>query len=516
MRMRKACDVAQRAEGLVQKTEAQLVAAEEPQFMSLVGKPSNRTGFKTIRSEADNSLLSITLPAGINRAEAEAYMNAFDLGVDYELNESMDGIFTLTKRGAGQMKDTVSVDMGGIIATISRSAFSVATRSENEDSGVAVSAIRFDKKLFTREQAQAFLTTIADDCKLTDNMESTQHFTAQRSEAFEVPKSFEIAEGVTVFFTRADENDIPAKMYRAVIEEAYGNYGYGHIDFTSAMADPEFTDKSWDAIYYLKEVLENIVLYSGLSLEERKVLMQNALASFSSYMNGLMDSLPTSVIEQVRSEMQKQENGVMPKTELKTSEEVKDVAVEATREGATETVVAETEEAAREEGQAAEAEEATEEAVREEAEATEEVVVEEAREEAGEVTEPEMVSMTREELEALIASKIAEATAPAVETESQVERSEEESAEGTGEVATRSDESKDADTPASEMEVMMSAMRSMAEQVSALTSTVAELTGNSVVVRSSEQEDESTVSEEAKREAPKSVFGGAIFGRQIS
>jgi hypothetical protein len=75
------------------------------------------------------------------------------------------------------------------------------------------------------------------------------------------------------------------------VEARYGSFGYGHVDFFTAMADPSFTNTSEEAIFILKDVLENIV-FSGLSLEERKSRIQQVLEQYMGFMNSLIDSLP--------------------------------------------------------------------------------------------------------------------------------------------------------------------------------------------------------------------------------
>lgn len=95
---------------------------------------------------------------------------------------------------------------------------------------------------------------------------------------------------------RCDTCDIPDGFIAVVNETAYGNWGWGQLDFAAAMADEEFCEAIDDANYRLRDVLRNILLHSALPLAERKTLMVHAVDQYKAYMIGILDSLPRQVL----------------------------------------------------------------------------------------------------------------------------------------------------------------------------------------------------------------------------
>ena len=138
---------------------------------------------------------------------------------------------------------------------------------------------------------------------------------------------------------RGDELDVPESVYRMVAEQVYGYYAnWEYIDFAVAMANPEYTSKSEDALWVLKDVLENITLYSTLDIEDRKTLIRQATNSYADYMITMLDSLPTPVTSQERSDKSSTpEIETMTDTKTDKTEEVarsEDVVEETSTEAA--------------------------------------------------------------------------------------------------------------------------------------------------------------------------------------
>src|SRR5690606_25059495 len=108
--------------------------------------------------------------------------------------------------------------------------------------------------------------------------------------------------GVSALVCRAESNDVPVLITRAVTTSAYGQYGYGHLSFVSALADPEFSSKIDNANYVLWDVVDNIMFYSGLPLQERLVLLGAALEDYGTYVKAVIEALPASVLDAVSND----------------------------------------------------------------------------------------------------------------------------------------------------------------------------------------------------------------------
>jgi len=109
-------------------------------------------------------------------------------------------------------------------------------------------------------------------------------------------KEIEI-DGATVTLAQTQDSDIPTRIYRSVIEEAYGSWGWGMIDFNQAMADAIFTRDVSEANRMLWDILDNILFYSYLPLADRQALVMNALNQFAVWLANLMSALPRAMTE---------------------------------------------------------------------------------------------------------------------------------------------------------------------------------------------------------------------------
>lgn len=296
----------------------------EPEFLSLVKTPANQTGFKIIRSTQDNTkmahtdrnlrvrnkqkradgLLSVDFPEGLTEEEAREMMDAFALGDDYELSTTDVGTYYAKRTGDSTgVSNGVRIDLGnGYSATIDKSI--AATRSDNAIVGVTLVGFEFDETFESVDSIKEWLgdREINFTEESIESLEGGTIVTRHVTPAGEVPRKVKLADGVVGIVSKTADTDVPDMVYRTVIEQSYGNWGWGHLNFATALADPAFTDQSWDAIYVLRDVLENVVIYSGLPLDDRKVLIQNVCEQFTQYMTSLIDSLPREVIEQARKD----------------------------------------------------------------------------------------------------------------------------------------------------------------------------------------------------------------------
>lgn len=325
----------------VRKKNAQLANLLDPEFVSVVKSPSNKTGFKIIRSadedgdgskmvtvggskktrvrkkRSDDGLLSIDLPAGVTYEAAEGVMDSFGLADDYDIVQRDDS-YSLVRKGSDDSVATMPIDLGeGIVANVRPESFEGTKAQRKDREGVRLVRIDFDKDSFEDEEAvEAYMSENAIDFKeggmsVTDTGVSVIRHDFDESDS----KTVTLAEGVTGVIVRSDNTDVPLAVQRSVVEQAYGNWGWGQLDFAAAMADPEFSNKSWDALYTLRDVLENIIFYSDLKLAERQALIENTCEQYASYMSSLIAALPREVINKARSDEnilnQNQENTTM-------------------------------------------------------------------------------------------------------------------------------------------------------------------------------------------------------------
>ena len=288
---------------------------KDPRGITLTKSPANQTGFKVIRSESgaeESPLRAIAMAEGSTGAMADALKDAYKLK-DYEVEES-DGKILVKQSSYTTDEETTSVSIGnGNVAMIALSVF------DNVKTHAPVA--RTEKKPTPKHPALVSLSFANDkfpDAKsVNDWLESHKvsypEGAVERSDALHhvvrLPNvssdglTVNLGEGVEGCVVRADAADVPQPVYRMVAEQVYGYYSdWELLDFAMAMANPDYTSDSWDAIYVLKDVLENIVLYSSLTIDERKTLIGRATSSYAEYMISLLDSLPEPVMLQERSD----------------------------------------------------------------------------------------------------------------------------------------------------------------------------------------------------------------------
>lgn len=304
--------------------EVGLMQLADPEYLSLVKSPANQTGFKIIRdiqkegvmahtdrnlrvrakTKRTDGLLSVDFPAGISQSDAEELMDSFGLGDDYSLETDDLGDYYAKRTGDqfDHVQATSIVLPNGFTANIAST--SLESRSDTHVAGVTLVGLEFDETFDDVESVKRWMDERSVNFK-TNGVESfeggtaiTRHDTPEGTEVRKV----RLGDGVTGLVSKTKDTDVPDKVYRSVIEQSYGNWGWGHLNFATALADPAFTDASWDAIWVLQDVLENVIIYSGLPLDDRKSLVQNVCDQFTQYMTSLIDSLPREVIEQARAD----------------------------------------------------------------------------------------------------------------------------------------------------------------------------------------------------------------------
>jgi hypothetical protein len=313
------------------KKTGQLATLLDPEFVSVVKSPSNKTGFKIIRSaeeeggeekmvtvgnvspvktrvrkkRSDTNLLSIDLPTGASLSSAETVLATFNLSEEYEVVDRGD-YFSLVRKGSDDdSEETMPIDLGdGIVANVRSSSFTEAQAQRKDEGGVRLVRIDFDSAVFDEEAVELWMSNNAVDFKEGGMSVTEAGVTVLRHDFVETDgKPVKIGDGITGVVVRHASNDVPLSIQRGIVEEVYGNYGWGQMDFTASMADEEFTEESWEAIYALRNVLENIIFYSNLPLAERQALIQNACDQYAAFMSGLIAMLPREVMLAARSDL---------------------------------------------------------------------------------------------------------------------------------------------------------------------------------------------------------------------
>lgn len=318
------------------RKKASLASVIEPQLVTLTKSPANRIGFKVIRSageqvQRDSHLLCVELPEGVTEDVARQAAEEYGLAEQYDLLER-DGRYYLCRSDADvdiPDNEYVKVSLnGGAVARVSNEAFQrseefLEQNAEAEPKGksIRLTALRFDRTIFdTPVKVDQWLKENDIDYPVNGVEQLEDAFAVNRADAEGDTREVKFADGVTGTICRAEELDYPYALYGLTVEEAYGDWGWGQLDFNAMQADREYSDSAMEAIHVLSRVLENVALYSELPLDERKQLIANAVAGYAAYTIGLIDALPRSVIEQTRSDEQPNDQETVMSEQASTAE----------------------------------------------------------------------------------------------------------------------------------------------------------------------------------------------------
>lgn len=310
-----------------------LAKVVEPKFLTLTGHPANQVAFRIVRDDkekemtqetqsakrrvralrADTPLLAISFADGTTEDDARAIVEEYGLE-GFSVTEK-DGLVVAFRSGVDAIpQDAISVTLqGGAKAYIQKRSDGAAP----EMSGLAVVALRFSKEAFPDSMdIQAWLQK--QDVDFLEN--STQNLDTEtvvlRSEMPEGTETrlLEVETGVTLVVSRADVQDVPENLVAVVSEAAYGNWGWGQLDFAAALADIEFSEASRHALNLMEDVLRNIMFYSPLPVSVKKDLVNRATGQFAAYIGSLLDALPTQVVVATRSAIQSKETDMTKET----------------------------------------------------------------------------------------------------------------------------------------------------------------------------------------------------------
>lgn len=300
----------------------------EPKFLTLCNQPANQVAFKVVRSDTDgeegtteevqqeavvdippvrrarvvkrSSVLRIVYPAGTDKSEVESDAKEFGL-TGYSITEEENGSILLTRSDLKDIPaDVYSVGLGGSkMAIIKRSEVVPAAPVDAEaHQHLSVVAIEFDgSKYQDTESVLAYLARRNVEFA-EGNIERREDCTVVKCNdvASDVEtRKLTLDEGVLVVVARSDVPcctfDTP--VMQAMNNSAYGNWGWGGIDFNQAQADKEYCEEGREAIDVLNDVLRNILYYNSLPVSVRKELAVRALAQFSQYIVSMIDALPS-------------------------------------------------------------------------------------------------------------------------------------------------------------------------------------------------------------------------------
>jgi len=301
----------------------------EPQFLTLTGLPANQVAFKVLRTDEEKgAVMATTGKAGNSRkrarsdggallyfeftaesedADISAVLASYGIPEGYEVSVMEDG------RKRVKCSDAPAADTPTMCVTLSETCKATVIRSApatdtTEKTAIKVVALEFKKEKYANEVVvRSYLETdFVDLSKNTvENFDTV--FRVSRSSLPEDTdmRRIEIVDGVVAVVVRAEVQDVPLNIATAINETAYGNYGWGQLDFAASMADVIFCDVVDEATYRLGSVLRNILFYSELPLSSRKDLVARATSQFSAYVGNLIDSLPTQVVAVSRSDLKR-------------------------------------------------------------------------------------------------------------------------------------------------------------------------------------------------------------------
>lgn len=324
-----------RAAKLVDSTPGagNLVRVIKPAALSLVGLPANQTGFKVVREDttqkepamsskqiirrtrrSDTSpIIALTFPEGSTETDVSAALESYGMS-GYTIKKTGDLYQALRSDLKSISKDgtiDIRLNEAGVMATVTRQD-GMNPIHEGDKPGIALASLEFDMTKFDQAQVTEWLQRNSVDSTGTQTENSENACVVRRSAVpdTEETRRLQLEDGVTAVLVRADVYDIPDGFYAVVNEYAYGNWGWGQLDFTATMADEEFSEHVRNAVSKLEDVLRNILYWSPLPLDVRKTLMTNSLTQFGAYVEALMDSLPrqllVSVVRSAQPQLEKE------------------------------------------------------------------------------------------------------------------------------------------------------------------------------------------------------------------
>lgn len=297
--------------------EVNLTKVVTPKFLTLTGSPANQTAFKVVRKDGEamnmqhvqrrrvqrnDALISVTFEEGLDEAGVTAVMNEWGF-TTFTVETSGDRLKAVLRTDVEAPTMAVTIDGRSceVLKPISNSTSDVKK-------GVAVSRMDFAADAFpTVEEVKDWcqrndIDTTDMSFKSNDTATSVQRLDAKDTETH----SIEVESGVCFAVIRADVADIPVKFIEVISDTAYGQWGWGQLDFSASLADQEYTEASRAAMRTLEDVLHRIQFYSDVPVTLRKDMIRNACSQYADHVVALIDALPNKVVVAIRSSSSKE------------------------------------------------------------------------------------------------------------------------------------------------------------------------------------------------------------------
>lgn len=321
-----------------------LLRIQDAKGLSLVGYPANQTAFKVVRkdgSAATKATKASEAPATVKRVSRSVTnpvlrLGFKDLGVE-EINQLLkdygmedytisaeEGTIVATRADVQSfaIENTEAVVLRtGVTAYVEKPEAKKIKRADTQKH-LRVVGYEFDAKRFDTEQASAWLAehdAQADASGLAAEGDSLILQRGAVAENVEL-RRMEVAPGAVVILVQDDVLDVPVELLEVISESAYGNWGWGQLDFNARLADRAFCDAMSDALYILRDTLDTLVFYSGLPLDVRQQLIANALSQFHDYVLTMMSILPRQVLVAVRADSPQLESKTVTTDKTTTKE----------------------------------------------------------------------------------------------------------------------------------------------------------------------------------------------------
>lgn len=317
-----------------------LMRVDQPTSLTLTEKPANERPFQILRNDgsmapapaakrhtrirrSDSPVLALTFPAGYTEEEVQGVLVEFHM-TEYVVTADGNGIFTALRSDlqslANIQRTDIKLNDKGVVATLDAASYSIQRAASTDN--IAMVALEFDAKRFDADAISSWVTQNGVD-SVQDTVENSSgdSITVKRGEYDEQTdvRRVQVEEGVVAVIKRSDVLDVPGGFAEAVCETAYGNWGWGHLDFAASMADVEFCRLMDDASYRIAEVLRRITIHSQLPLESRKALVDRSLAQYGEFVKNVIDALPRQVMLLVTRAAEKKESNTMSTVEQGTT-----------------------------------------------------------------------------------------------------------------------------------------------------------------------------------------------------
>lgn len=311
-------------------TQGNMMRIESPTALSLVGRPANERPIQVMRSSAPDTkrvsrvrrseapVLALTFPVGSTKEDVDSMLAEFEM-TNYVVTD-IDGIFVALRSDLQSLanieRTDIKLNATGVVASLDASQYNV-TRAASTDN-IALVAIEFDAKRFDADAVSSWVAQNGvDSVQETVENSSGDSLTVKRSEYEEGAelRRVQLEDGVVGVIKRSDVLDVPDGFASAVCETAYGNWGWGHLDFNASMADVAFCELMDDASYRLGRVLRDITIHSQLPLESRKALVDRSLAQYGDFVKNVIDALPRQVMLLVTRAAENKESNTMKHAE---------------------------------------------------------------------------------------------------------------------------------------------------------------------------------------------------------